>query len=80
MKLRYDNTTPNFFEVFIEDADVDFGMKLISDVEGEIVWDHTIRKGQKKIMPKISVSQQAPCQLKSKIIIIITFRVCFSPS
>ncbi|CAB1345505.1 unnamed protein product, partial [Coregonus sp. 'balchen'] len=44
MKLRYDNTTPNFFEVFIEDADVDFGMKLISDVEGEIVWDHTIRK------------------------------------
>ncbi|KAM9400926.1 sterile alpha motif domain-containing protein 9-like isoform 2-T2 [Salvelinus alpinus] len=44
MKLRYDNTTPNFFEVFMEDADVDFGMKLISDVEGEIVWDHTIRK------------------------------------
>ncbi|XP_071234704.1 sterile alpha motif domain-containing protein 9-like [Salvelinus alpinus] len=44
MKLRYDNTTPNFFEVFIEDADVDFGMKLISDVEGEIVWDHTIRR------------------------------------
>eukprot|EP00063_Salmo_salar_P037124 XP_014011959.1 PREDICTED: sterile alpha motif domain-containing protein 9-like [Salmo salar] len=38
------NTTPNFFEVFIEDADVDFGMKLISDVEGEIVWDHTIRR------------------------------------
>ncbi|CAB1345503.1 unnamed protein product, partial [Coregonus sp. 'balchen'] len=36
MKLRYDNTTPNFFDVFIEDADVDFGMKLISDVEGEI--------------------------------------------
>ncbi|XP_031648865.1 uncharacterized protein LOC109906197 isoform X3 [Oncorhynchus kisutch] len=44
MKLRYDNTTPNFFEVFIEDADVDFSMKLISDVEGEIVWDHTIQR------------------------------------
>eukprot|EP00063_Salmo_salar_P037125 XP_014011960.1 PREDICTED: uncharacterized protein LOC106577981 [Salmo salar] len=46
MKLRYDNTKLNFFEVFIKDADVDFSMKLISDVEGKIVWVHTIRKAE----------------------------------
>ncbi|XP_043973296.1 uncharacterized protein LOC122831280 isoform X2 [Gambusia affinis] len=46
LKLRYDPKRPNFFEVYIKNADTDFQMKLSKAKQPNPVWSCTLRKDE----------------------------------
>ncbi|XP_070768701.1 NACHT, LRR and PYD domains-containing protein 1b allele 2-like [Enoplosus armatus] len=46
LKLRYESKDPNFFEVFIENPDRNFTLKLAQENEHEQVWTCVIRKDE----------------------------------
>ncbi|XP_053182844.1 apoptosis-associated speck-like protein containing a CARD [Scomber japonicus] len=46
LKLRYENRNPNFFEVFVENPDRNFQLKLALENELEPVWICAIRKDE----------------------------------
>ncbi|XP_032415282.1 uncharacterized protein LOC116717785 isoform X3 [Xiphophorus hellerii] len=46
LKLRYDPTRPNFFEVYIKNPDTDFQMKLSQAKQPNPVWSCALRKDE----------------------------------
>ncbi|XP_067456893.1 uncharacterized protein [Thunnus thynnus] len=46
LKLRYESTNPNFFEVFVENPDRNFQLKLAQENELQPVWTCAIRKDE----------------------------------
>ncbi|XP_017164751.1 uncharacterized protein LOC108166996 [Poecilia reticulata] len=46
LKLRYDPTRPNFFEVYIKNPDTDFQMKLLQAKRLDPVWNCALRKDE----------------------------------
>ncbi|XP_034149385.1 sterile alpha motif domain-containing protein 9-like isoform X2 [Esox lucius] len=46
IQLRYNNTTPSFFRVFVENPNIDFGMELICG--NNTVWKAAIREAEIK--------------------------------
>lgn len=50
MKLEYPRGRPNFFEVYIENANVDFKLVLTPEKENQLVWECEVRKGQFTVM------------------------------
>lgn len=53
LMLRYESTDPNFFEVFIDNPETNFKLKLSKENESQAVWTCAIRKGHHKIFNKV---------------------------
>ncbi|XP_035528369.1 NACHT, LRR and PYD domains-containing protein 1b allele 2-like [Morone saxatilis] len=51
LKLRYESRTPNFYEVFIENPDRNFALKLAHINGKQAIWTCTIRKDEYQSTP-----------------------------
>lgn len=47
---------PNFFEVFIRDADLDFSLNLSCKSRKQTIWNHEIRAGQKRSIGLVTIN------------------------
>lgn len=56
LKLRYESRDPNFFEVYVENPDRKFTLKLTKENEHQPVWTCALRKGQRQILSQESMN------------------------